>query len=195
MNPGTVDESQITLANGHVVRIRTLRNGEDGSIRELCARLSLRTRYRRFLIPIAVLPESLLRMLADLDDPRRLALVAQLGAADGGDIVALGNVAPSDGDRAEVGLVVADAWQRQGVGRALADRLLRAAERRGYRRFLVHGLADNPAVHPLLAHLADVVSTITRSGVSEIAFVRRRPVEGAASDGTAEGEAAGNCLH
>jgi GNAT superfamily N-acetyltransferase len=172
-----------------------LQDGDDGSIRELCARLSLRTRYRRFLIPIAVLPDALLRMLSDLDDPRRLALVAQLGAADGGDIVALGNVAPSDGDRAEVGLVVADAWQRQGVGQALATSLLRAAERRGYRRFLVHGLQDNPALHPLLAHVAEVMSMTTRSGVSEIAFVRRRPAEASASDLMAEGEAVGYHSH
>jgi GNAT superfamily N-acetyltransferase len=71
-------------------------------------------------------------------------------------------------------LVVADAWQRQGIGRALAARLLHAAEGRGYRRFVVDGLLNNPALRPLLNHLADVVSTSTRRGVSEITFVRRR---------------------
>ena len=81
-----------------------------------------------------VLPDSLLRMLADVDDPRRLALVAELDHADGGDVVALGNVSAIDDDRAEVGLVVADAWQRQGIGAALAARLLQAAEVRGYHR-------------------------------------------------------------
>jgi GNAT superfamily N-acetyltransferase len=104
-----------------------------------------------------------------------LALVAELEPADGGDVVALGNVCAIDDDRAEVGLVVADAWQRLGIGVALANRLLHAAEVRGYRRFVVYGLWDNPALRPLLNHLAEVVSTKTRFGEAEITFVRRRP--------------------
>lgn len=174
MNSNTLDEGQIKLPNGCHLRIRALRRGEYGPVRELWARLSLRTRYLRFFSPMPVLPDSLLRMLADVNDPRRLALVAELDNAEGGDVVALGNVGASDDDRAEVGLVVADAWQRQGIGVALGATLLQAAEVRGYHRFVVHGLWDNPALRPLLNHLAEVVSTNTRFGVSEITFVRRR---------------------
>jgi GNAT superfamily N-acetyltransferase len=165
--------SNITLPNGLQVRIRALRHGELNTVRELCARLSLRTRYLRFLSPMPVLPESLLRMLADVDDPRRLTLIAELDDAAGGNVVALGNMAAVDDDHAELGLVVADAWQRQGIGVALAARLLHAAELRGYQRFVVHGLWDNPALRPVLSHTADVVSATMRSGVSEITFVRR----------------------
>ena len=175
VNATALDEGQIELPNGSQLRIRPLRRGEYGPVRELCARLSLRTRYLRFFSPMPVLPDSLLRMLADVDDPRRLALVAELDHADGGDVVALGNVSAIDDGRAKVGLVVADAWQRQGIGVALAARLLQAAEVRGYHRFVVHGLWDNPALRPLLNHLVEVVSTSTRSGESEITFVRRRP--------------------
>jgi GNAT superfamily N-acetyltransferase len=175
MNANTRDEGQFELLNGCLLRIRPLRRGEDGAVRELCARLSLRTRYLRFLLAMPVLPDSVVRMLADVDDPRRLALIAELDNADGGDVVALGNVGTLDDGRAEVGLVVADAWQRQGIGVALAARLLHAAGVRGYQRFVVYGLSDNPALRPLLNHLADVVSTETRDGVSEITFVRREP--------------------
>ena len=77
--------------------------------------------------------------------------------------------------RAELGLVVADAWQRQGIGSAVAARLLHAAEARGYHRFVVHGFANNPALRPLLDNVAEVVSTHTRFGVSEITLVRRQP--------------------
>jgi GNAT superfamily N-acetyltransferase len=157
------------------VRIRPLQRGEVGSVRELCARLSLRTRYLRFFLPVPVVPDSLVRMLADVDDPRRLAVVAELDHRLGGDIVALGNVGANSDDSADVGLVVADAWQRQGIGTALAARLLNAAEGRGCHRFVIHGLSDNPALRPLLKHVAEIVSTNTRSGVSEITFVRRRP--------------------
>jgi acetyltransferase len=198
VNSETVEIDKITLANGCQLRIRPLRSGEDGAVRELFARLSLPTRYLRFFLPVPVLSESLLRLLADVDDPRRIALVAESGDAGGGDVVALGNVGPTDDGRGELGLVVADAWQRQGIGTALANRLLQAADARGYRRFVVHSLAANPALRPLLSHIAEVVSTTTRYGVSEVAFIRRRPVEVAAAafryfvEATIEGEAAYN---
>ena len=70
MNSETIDEHKITLANGCHLRIRPLRRGEDGAVRELFARLSLPTRYLRFFLPVSVLSDSLLRTLADVDDPR-----------------------------------------------------------------------------------------------------------------------------
>jgi GNAT superfamily N-acetyltransferase len=173
MQVSTLEESQIRLPNGRHVRLRELRPGEYGPVRELCARLSLRTRYQRFLSPMPVVPDSLVRVLADSEGPRQLAVVAQLGTADESDVIALGNLCVADDDRAELGLVVADAWQRQGLGLALAATLVRAAEGRGHRRFVVHGLTGNPALRPLLRHLAEVVSTRTSYGVSEITFVSR----------------------
>jgi RimJ/RimL family protein N-acetyltransferase len=101
---------------------------------------------------------------------------AGLGAGvHGGHVVALGNVSAIDDERAEVGIVVGDAWQRQGIGVAITSRLLQAAEVRGYHRFVVHGLWANPALRRLLSHVADVESSSARQGVMEITFVRRRP--------------------
>ena len=174
MNSNTLDKGEIELANGCRVRIRPLRRGEHGPVRELFARLSPRTRYLRFLSTMAELPDSLLRTLADVDNPRHLALVAELGNAASGEVVALGNVGVRHDNRAEMGLVVADAWQRQGIGVALAGALLQAAELRGCRQFVVHGAWHNSALRPLLNHVAEIVSTNTRAGVSEITFVRRR---------------------
>jgi len=171
------ENSSVTLPTGHRVRFRLLKHGELEAVRELCAGLSLRTRYLRFLSPMPVLPESLLHMLADVDDLRRLTLVAEQDAADGGRVVGLCNLAALDDDRAELGLVVADCWQRQGIGGALAARLLLAADLRGFRRFVVHGLWDNPAFWHVLRRTADVISKTMRFGVSEVMFVRRRFIE------------------
>ena len=170
----SIEDSSVTLPNGHRVRLRLLRHGELEAVRELCAGLSLRTRYLRFLSPMPVLADSLLHMLADVDDPRRLTLIAELDAAGGGRVVGLANMAALDDDRAELGLVVADSWQRQGIGVALAARLLHTADRQGFRRFVVHGLWDNPGFRRVLGHTADVISETMRFGVSEVMFVRRR---------------------
>src|SRR5262245_21004525 len=161
---------------GSHLHFRSLRPGEDSVVRDLFARLSLPTRYLRFFLPLPVLSDSLLRMIGGGEDSGRIAMVAETDDARP-QVVALGNVAPAGFDRGEVGLVVADAWQRQGVGSALAARLLQTAQDRGYRKFVVYSLIGNPAVRPLLARVADVVSTRVHYGVSEIAFVQRRPVE------------------
>jgi RimJ/RimL family protein N-acetyltransferase len=166
-------ECRTELDNRVHWNIRPLRRGEDRTIRELCARLSLRTRYLRFLVPMPVVPDSLVHMLANVDDPRRLALVAEVNDGDGNNVVGLANVGGIDDDHAELGLVVADAWQRRGIGLALATEALRAAEGRGYQRFVVHAFSDNAALRPFLSHLANVVSRTTRRGVSEITFVLR----------------------
>jgi RimJ/RimL family protein N-acetyltransferase len=174
MNSNTL-ECRTELDNRVHVNIRPLRRGEESTVRELCARLSLRTRYLRFLLPVPVVSDSLVHTLANVDDPRRLALVAEVNDGDGYNVVGLGNVGGIDDDHAELGLVVADAWQRRGIGLALATEVLRAAEARGYRRFVLHAFSDNPALRPLLSHLANVVSRTTRHGVSEITFVLREP--------------------
>lgn len=179
------EESRITLASGARLRIRPLRRGEGRAARELFARLSLPTRYLRFFLPGTAVPDSLVQIPADVDDPWRIALVAE--SNDGrGDVVALGNVTPAEEGRGEVGLVVADEWQRLGIGRSLADRLLKAADARGYHEFVVHSLAANPAVRPLLWHVAEITSTRTRYGVSEIAFVRRWHAEQSARANSAD---------
>jgi len=161
---------------GSHLHFRSLRPGEDGVVRDLFARLSLPTRYLRFFLPLPVLSDSLLRVIGGAEDQARIAMVAETDDIRR-QVVALGNVAPADYGRGEVGLVVADAWQRRGIGSALADRLLRAAQDCGYRKFVVYSLIGNPAVRPLLAHVADVVSTRTHYGVSETTFVGRQPIE------------------
>jgi RimJ/RimL family protein N-acetyltransferase len=169
----TFEHDHITLRDRSILNIRSLRRGEHGAVRELCARLSPRTRRFRFFLPLPVVPDSLIRMLADVDDPRRLALIVELDPSAGGDVVALGNVAAADDDSAEIALVVADTWQRRGIGTALAERLLQEAESRGWTRFVAEVLSENPAARPLLHRVAIVRSSRTRLGVSEITFARR----------------------
>jgi hypothetical protein len=61
------------------------------------------------------------------------------------------------------------------VGTALASRVLRAAEKRGYDRFVVHVLWHNVPVLKILRRVGEVMATTMRGGVLEIVFVRQRP--------------------
>jgi len=173
MNADVIGEERIDVRNGCSLSIRPLRRGEESTVREFCARLSPRARYLRFFQRMPVVPDSLVRLLADVSDPCRLAAVAQLDNVHGGDVVALGHLAIIDDDHAELGLVVADAWQRQGIGAALARKLLDAGVAHGYRRFVACGLSHNFGWQRVLHPVAEIVSTRTRLGVSEITFVRK----------------------
>ena len=169
--PRELDDS-ITLPNHKQVNIRALHTCEEGTLRDLFARLSPRSRYQRFLSPFATVPDSVVRLLASVDYRRHLALVAEYDNGREREVVGLGSFGAVDDENAEVALVVHDDWQRQHVGTELATRILAAAEQRGFHRFTVHVLSDNVAIRRLLDGVGDVVSSKLIGTVSELAFVR-----------------------
>ncbi len=168
--PSELDDVVI-LPNHRRVHIRALRRDEDAPMRELYARLSPRTRYLRFFS--STVPDSVIRQLARVDYRHQLALVAEHEIGNVREIVGLGSFGAVDATSVEVGLVVRDDWQRQRVGTALANRVLQAAEQRGYRRFIGHLLPDNVAIRKLLRSVGEVVSSKRAGGMSEVAFIRR----------------------
>jgi acetyltransferase len=174
--PSELDED-LVLPSQRRLRIRPLFRDEDGAVRELYAQLSPRTRYRRFLSPMPMLPDALLKLLVTVDYQRRLALVVQSGTGPRREIVALGSFSAVDDECAEVALVVRDDWQEQRIGTLLARRVLQAAEDRGFHRFAVHLLSENVAARRILAQVGDVVAARVSGGVSELTFVRARQID------------------
>ena len=171
--PSELDED-LTLPDERHLHIRALHRCEEAPIRELDAHLSLRTRYLRFLSPLPELPDSVVRLLACVDHRRTLALVVE-DDGEGREVVGLGSFGAVDDHNAEVALLVRDDWQRQRIGSALAERVLAAAEKRGFDRFIVYMHSDNVAIRKLLQRVGRVVSTKASAGVLELAFVRRQP--------------------
>lgn len=164
----------VTLPNAQRVHIRALRRGEMSVIHDLYAHLSPRTRYLRFFSIVPSLPDAVVRLLACVDYRRRLGIVAEHESVDGAVIVGLGSFAAVDDGNVELGLVVRDDWQRQGVGTELAIRVLDAAEARGFHRFTANVVPGNAGIRSILRKVGDVVSTSVSGGVSEVSFVRRR---------------------
>lgn len=88
--PSELDDD-LTLPNQRRLHIRALRRGEESSIRELDAHLSVRTRHLRFLSPLTALPDSVTRLLACVDYRRRLALVAEHHNGSAMEVIGLGS--------------------------------------------------------------------------------------------------------
>jgi RimJ/RimL family protein N-acetyltransferase len=170
-------EGRILLPDGSAIRVRGLRPLEELPVRELFDHLSLHTRRLRFLSPLRVLPESLLRRLVSVDGRRHVAFVAEYDGPAGVETIGLGSFAAADDERAEVGLVVRDDWQGRRLGSELAVRMLDAAEARGFHQFIAHVASGNAAIRRIITRLGLIVTAKTSFGVSEVVFVRPTPAQ------------------
>jgi acetyltransferase len=123
------------LRDGRTVTIRPVRRDDDTLERDFIERLSGQTRYLRFQKWVQSPSDKLVHFLTDVDYDRHLALVCVF-AVDGGEQV-VGEaryVADAGGENCELGIVIADAWQKSGIAGLLMDALLGAARARGLKR-------------------------------------------------------------
>ena len=143
----------IWAANGRRVTIRPMLPQDLKLQREFFRSLSPRVRYSRFLGWFNDLPDRVAQHLENFDNSSHLALLAEV-FEDGREIM-IGEaryvVEQHDSPTCEFALVVADHWQRCGIGRALLTQLERDAAASGLTRMLADTLYDNKAMRGLAA--------------------------------------------
>ena len=167
---------QMTLADGARLRVRPIVPADREPLADTFARLSERSRHQRFLGPKPRLSTRELDYLTDVDHVTHEALVAIDETS--GDIVAVGRYATGSGGGvvADMALAVVDAWQRRGIGHALAVRLVERARANGITRLTGTALADNVRVRSLLDRLGFRVRSISAGVVEvELDLPRARP--------------------
>jgi RimJ/RimL family protein N-acetyltransferase len=119
-------------------------------LRRFFFRLSPETLYRRFHSPIARPEQAHPERLLDVDHHDREAVVAVLE----NEIVGVARYVRRPGaDAAEVAVVVADAWQRQGLATRMLGALSERALCEGVRHFTLNMQSDNVAVLRLARRL------------------------------------------
>ena len=169
----------VTLSDGTRLRIRPVRPEDEPYLVALFNRLSPRTVYERFLAPFHRLPEDWYHHFANVDHRRRLALVAEEAAATGPALRGVARYEPGAGPgRAEVAIVIEDAWQGRGLGARLFGDMLQAAEARGIVQFSADLLADNRRALGLVGRVAHIRSRHLEHGVLHVEFDRRPGVVG-----------------
>jgi ribosomal protein S18 acetylase RimI-like enzyme len=117
-----------TQAMGLAVAIRPARTADLPALGDFFAGLSMQSRYLRFFSPITPGP-SLLTLLCG--DGTTDAVLATRGGVIIGHGMAADRSGPCGTRTTDIGVVVADAWQRQGMGSALVRALVTGAQVRG----------------------------------------------------------------
>ena len=130
--------------------VRQARSADSPAIRDFLAGLSLRTRYLRFFTGAPSTSTAMLRLLAGDGAGLDVVLATQAGAIIGHGMAAdaAGRTGPSV---AEIGVVVADERQGQGVGSALIRALADRALDRGITLLAMDVLPENKRVLAMIA--------------------------------------------
>lgn len=150
---------QHQFESGQKWALRPIRPEDAQTLQDFVRGLSEETRYMRFVSMMRELSVSMLARYTRIDYDRELALVATIpckkGTHEEGDqIIAFAHyLRNKDGVGAEYALVVADDWQRHGLGVRLMRALIQAAQHQGLSYIDGYVLGTNYAMLGLLRSL------------------------------------------
>lgn len=149
-------ETLFRTRRGRPISISRATPGDAPALAAMLGGLSAETVARRYLTPATFAPERARHEVARLlrDDHGHIVLVARAGG-ESAPIVAVAELAREGGEpaTAEGAIVVADAFQNEGIGRAVAERMAAAAGEAAITRVRATIRADNTPVRRLIASL------------------------------------------
>jgi L-amino acid N-acyltransferase YncA len=147
----------VTLRGGRRVTLRSIAPDDVEALQAAFGRLSMESRYMRFMSPMQELPSYMLERAVRPVAGRDLALVA---LADGTSVEAGGSIvagarylADADLQTCEFGIAVTDAWCGAGLASALMQELIKSAHARGLKSMEGFILSGNTPMRKLAKQL------------------------------------------
>ena len=160
------------LRDGRAVVVRSARPADADAVEQFVRELSPLARRRRFFGALSELSPAQLDRLTGAQNPRDLSLVALSAHAGEPRIVAMAQYATDDPGAAEFAVVVADAWQRQGLGARLLELLIGRAAAAGVQVVNGYALAENA---PMLALATRLGFALTDDRDPDLVRLERSP--------------------
>jgi RimJ/RimL family protein N-acetyltransferase len=154
-----------------LILIRPIRPDDKRMLEDGLRHLSDESVQRRFLTLKRSFSRSELRYLTEVNGRDHVALVAEYPGDSVRRLIAVARFVrlADDPESAEVAIVVADDWQRRGVGTQLAELLAERARHSDIRRFTATMSSDNVAAHRLMNRLTSHLERhYAGHGVSEM---------------------------
>lgn len=164
----------ISTSNGVSVQVRHLRPEDADLLDAMFWKLSSRTRYQRFFVPLDHVPAEYVheqaQRLADTDPQREAALIAIIDGDHGPEAVAVGRYARTapESDSAEGALVVRDDFQGLGLGSQIFELLVQMAMAQGIKELSAVSHADNQGVIALIRQLGMPYESRISQGLQEL---------------------------
>lgn len=147
------------LASGEIIIIRPIRPEDAGLERDFIEALSPKSSHLRFMGGIRRPSDKMVRYFTDIDYDRHMALIATTRTGQHEQQVAVGRFfSLDDGHSCEFAVVVADAWQGQGIAHQIMMDLIRIARDKGLTTMVGDILAGNVRMIGLMRNLGFEVS-------------------------------------
>jgi RimJ/RimL family protein N-acetyltransferase len=159
------------LPDGASILIRPIRADDKRMLEDGLRHLSDESVHRRFLTLKRSFSRAELRYLTEVNGRDHVALVAEYPGDAVRRLIAVARFVrhADDPTAAEVAIVVADDWQRRGVGSLLTEQLADEARHAGIERFTATMASDNVPAQRLMAKLTSQLERHhTGHGVSEL---------------------------
>jgi GNAT superfamily N-acetyltransferase len=171
----TAPERRVTLRDGSAALLRAVRRSDAPLLADGFARLSVQSRWFRFLTAKPQLTPAELTRFTDIDHHDHEAIGA-LNVLDGRGVgIARYVRSKEDPQAAEVAVTVVDDWQRRGLGSVLMAHLAVRAVDEGIARFTALVAEDNVAVIGMLRRMwADLELVACEPGTLEYEITLRR---------------------
>ena len=152
----------LALPDGRLVLLRPAHRSDADALSRFFTALSPRARLLRFHGAVNRLPDHVLQWMSTQVPQQHVAIVALTHTDDGlQQLLAEARYAIDGEGQAEFAVTVADAWQRQGLGRALVQRLALHARTVGVQS--LHG-SVLPGNEPMLQMLSGLGATLHNDG-------------------------------
>lgn len=136
--------SEIVTKNGMKVTLRPIRPEDEAMEREMFTHFSEETERFRFFSQIKDVSHRFLTQYTQIDYDREMAIIAELDENGRKRMLGVSRIIGDPyNENAEFAMVVADPWQKQGLGSNLMDSILTIAEKREIKKVYAYLLEDN----------------------------------------------------
>ena len=172
--PAQLLNESLTGDESHDVAIRPVHRTDSESIADLYRRLSNESRELRFMAPQGRMSEAetwrQAQRVAEGDAATQAALVVVACEPEGEAVIAVAEWVreAQEPTAAEIGLVVRDDYQRQGIGSALLRQLVQVARDEGIMTLKGYLLPHNDGIRRLLRRLGTPFTLETRRGLTTL---------------------------
>lgn len=145
-------EYRCSIESRYEVLLRPVKISDEPLIKEFTYSLSDRSMYYRYFSLQKEMPHEHLQKIVVIDYMQEMTLLAVIMDGERETVIGIARYVMEDPNFANFNIVVRDAHQHRGLGKALLSRLMTLAHRRGLSGFTLEVLMENRPMRALMSH-------------------------------------------